>query len=72
MRTGYSIYNKGTADVYIGAHDGLTIDQGWPVPAGQMISDDDDKEDVYFVSATAGVDVRIEEILCAKEAKPVG
>jgi len=69
LRTAYSIYNKGGADVYAGAHDGITTDQGWPIPAGQMISDDDDKEDVYLVSAAAGVDVRIEEILKPPEAK---
>jgi len=72
LRKAYSIYNKGGADVYIGAGDGLTVDQGWPIPAGQMISDDDDQEDVWFVSAVSGVDVRIDEVLKPGDPKSHG
>lgn len=72
MRSSYSIYNKGGADVYIGAHDGLSTDQGWPIPAGQMLNDDDDQEDVYFIAAAAATDVRVEEVLRPREGEPVG
>jgi len=62
-RLSYSIVNNGTATIFLGADQGVTIDSGEPLPAGAMVSDDRDKENVYAISPIANQDVRITELL---------
>jgi len=62
-RRSYSIVNNGSGLIYTGADAGLTVDSGEPLPAGTMVSDDTDPEDVWAVSSSGTQDVRITEIL---------
>jgi len=62
-RKSYDIVNNGSATIYLGADQGVTVDSGEPLLAGEKVSDDTDDEDVYAISGAADQDVRITEIL---------
>ena len=62
-RIAYSLVNNSASTIYTGGDDGVTVTSGEPLPAGAMVSDDDDKEDVYAVASVDGLDVRVTEIL---------
>jgi len=62
-RLSYSIVNNGSAAIYTGADAGLTVDSGEPLIPGAMVSDDTDKEDVWAISGSPDIDIRVTEIL---------
>jgi len=62
-RLSYSIVNNGSVTVYTGADAGLTTVSGEPLVAGAMVSDDEDKEDVYVIAESGTCDLRITELL---------
>jgi len=62
-RLSYSIVNNGSAAICTGADAGLTVDSGEPLIPGAMVSDDTDKEDVWAISASPDIDIRVTEIL---------
>jgi len=62
-RKSYDIVNNGSATIYLGADQGVTVDSGEPLLAGEKVSDDTDDEAVYAVSGAADQDIRITEIL---------
>jgi len=62
-RLSYSLVNNGSAAIYTGADAGLTVDSGEPLIPGAMVSDDTDKEDVWAISASPSIDIRVTEIL---------
>jgi len=61
----YDVINNGSATIYLGADQAVTVDSGMPLLAGEMWSDDTDDEDVYAISGAADQDVRIQEKLRA-------
>jgi len=62
-RLSYSLVNNGSAAIYTGADQGLTVDSGEPLTPGAMVSDDSDKEDVWAISSSGTQDIRVTEIL---------
>lgn len=66
-RISYTLQHRGTADVASGGTDNVTTDQGEILSPGQLVSDPDDKEDVYLISGTANQDIRVTELTKAKE-----
>jgi len=59
----YDIVNNGSATIYLGADQGVTVDSGEPLLAGEKVSDDMDDEAVYAISAAVDQDIRVTEIL---------
>ena len=59
-RTGWTIQNNGTAPIYIGSTDAVTVSNGLKIVAGGTYGEDS-QGSVYAISGTAGQDVRYRE-----------
>jgi hypothetical protein len=64
-RLAYTIINNDSVDIVLGSEQGMTYDQGEPLPAGSAVSDDVDQEAVYGMSTYGSVDIRVTEIEAA-------
>lgn len=61
-RKNITIFNNGTATIYIGSDSSVTTATGLPIPAGSQYSADyGSKVTVYGISGSAGQDVRVLE-----------
>tara|TARA_R110002124_G_scaffold266813_1_gene433800 strand:+ start:10492 stop:11067 length:576 start_codon:yes stop_codon:yes gene_type:complete len=56
-RTGWFIYNNGTAPIFVGSDNTITAANGTPIPVGGGMGGDDTDE-IWAISGTAGHDVR--------------
>lgn len=62
LRKALTIKNAGTVTVYLGDSDAVTAETGFPLEAGDVLTDDVSVERYYGIAASGTGDLRIIEV----------